>query len=148
VGSLGPADPIFADIRLDNVGPIPLGSSVTGFGGFFDLLTQAGTPGFGLALEIGSFEVFATASGLNVFGAGVTTDIFDQELPFNLHIGAPVNFSFTTRILTSTRDCCSLTSFTGTGSGSVSGAAVPEPGTLLLLGSGFLGVAAFVRRRR
>jgi hypothetical protein len=139
---------IYADIAINGVTNIPVGGGTvysTG-GGFFDLLTSAA--GWGLALDVASgFQVTYNQTSINFLGSGLASNIFAQSLPFGLAIGDPVQISFSTGNLTNlTSSGGFLTGFHSSGTGEVAGT-VPEPGTLLLLGTGLVGIASFARRR-
>ena len=139
---------IFADVLINGLSNIPVaGGTVYSTGtGFFDLMTS--NAGWGLALNVASgFQVTYNQTSLNFLGSGTASNIFAQALPFGLAIGDPVQISFSTgnfKNLTSSGGY--LTGFTSSGTGEVSGS-VPEPGTLLLLGTGLVGIASFARRR-
>jgi hypothetical protein len=152
---------IFADVFIGGVYNIPKAGGMimsTGpFGGFgFDLLVKNAVPGWGLGLNLtGPLQITFDGQSLNVLASGVTTGIVAQDMPpgLGVTIGSPVQISFSTAIL-SPNDIADdgqfLTYFASSGSGEVSGpaTAVPEPGTLLLLGMGLLGGGITRRRLR
>ena len=125
------------DIGIDALIPdvtIPAGggsTTSTGSGGFFDLLTSAA--GIGLALDIESFDIFYTGFDIAIFGNGFATEVA-QDLPLGPGIipGSEVSISFSTQVDVLTDDGSVVTSFESSGTGEVRGAAIPEPGTLLL----------------
>lgn len=93
---------------------------------------DGGSPTGGI--PIGSTELFTfslTGTGL----AGLTTQSFIDELSFNSPSGQANWLSVRLR------------GFDDDGSDKVPGTPIPEPGTLMLLGSGLMGVAAYGRKR-
>jgi hypothetical protein len=139
---------IYADVAINGVSSIPVtgGTVYSTGGGIFDLLTS--TAGWGLALDVANgFQVNYNGTSVNFLGSGLASNIFAQSLPFGLAIGDPVQISFSTGNLTNlTSSGGFLTGFHSSGTGEVAGT-VPEPGTLLLLGTGLVGIASFARRR-
>lgn len=89
-----------------------------------------GSPTGGIPVgSTGSFTFSLTGTGL----AGLTTQSFINELSYN---SGQANWL-------SVR----LRGFDDDGSDKVPGAPIPEPGTIMLLGSGLMGVAAYGRKR-
>jgi PEP-CTERM motif len=147
VGSL--SSNIFADVGLFGVGDILVGGGTAQVeGGTFDVLTKNAVPGFGLALNLKSLTLTYAGNQLALSGFTSATEIFRQSLPFNLRIGEPIQVLFILGTLSNVRDNGQfLTAFTGSGTGTITGTALPEPATLLMLGAGILGVSLRARRR-
>lgn len=138
-------------------------------------VTLTATPGFSFKLKGGDvfFNTSATLSASNI--SGLTAGGNPVTDSFSLHAPAPFgkfdydlrnlkgsgNVATTITFLVSANNltvadfgkfgvhfCVGTTCGTGnTGFATVGGPAVPEPGTLSLLGTGILGLAGFFRRR-
>jgi hypothetical protein len=148
VGSL--SSNIWADVALFGVGAIPVaGGTAQIQGGAFDLITKNQAFGFGLALALNSMTLTYTGNQLALSGVSSSTELIEQALPFGLKIDQPIQVLFILGTLTGVTDNgVRLTGFTGSGTGTVSGTALPEPATLLMLGAGMLGVSLRARRSR
>ncbi len=141
-----------ADFFIPSIFNIPVGGGAVSTvipGGFFDLLTNATNPGYGLALDIESFDVFYTGFEIAVFGRGVAVEV-DQDLPFGLMVvpGDEVSISFSTQIDVVTDDGAHLETFEARGTGEVRAMFVPEPGTLTLALLGCLATLLMIARKR
>lgn len=146
---------IFADVFIADVGGIPAGGGLVTSGGNgdafgVDLLTKPTVPGWGLALDIASFQVFYSGSGISMATTGVATSSSFQDLPFNLELieTEPIKIVFSSANLSDiTDDGTFLTGFRAAGTGNISGTGIPEPGTLALLGLGMIALARRAKRR-
>ena len=138
------------ELELPVPASIPGISSDTGVSGIFDLLIGPGPDAFALALDVGEVTVTFFDSGVAqfVFGAEVTSDIFDQDLPYGLIMGTPVEVSFSANIDEGTYfdDGDFITGFEASGTGEMTGPLIPEPTTLAMALAGVIGL--FSHRRR
>ncbi len=137
VGTL--STPAFADFAIVGVNNVPVGGGTIGsrFGGFFDLLTGVG--GLGLGLDFTSFQIDYRGSGsaAALSGRGIAARLVGQSLPFGLVAGEPIEVLFLLNSLSNvTNNGTFLTGLNGAGSGQVTATAVPEPTSLLLVGTG------------
>ncbi len=143
---------IWGDLFLPvNDGIASVGPTLTDTGaGFFDLLTSAGPGGWGLALDLEPGGVLIYSNNqLSFTGTASVSNIFAQNLPFGLEIGMPIEFSYSANVIPPfTFAGGFITSFSAAGTPEVIGQAVPEPASILLLGSGLAYAARRVRRRR
>jgi hypothetical protein len=143
---------IGAGVNL-NVGALPMNGTATGTGGVFDLLTDTTSiPGWGLALNVTNWTITDSTNGgiLLTLNGSAASSIYAQDLPFGLALdaGQPVAITFSSSSLTSVaNDGTDYSYFNAAGTGNVTGTAVPEPGTLTLMGTGLLSLAGALRRK-
>ena len=131
---LGPPEDISADIAIA-VEKIPVGGGegiTLDPAGTFDL----GLLTWGLALDLDGASVnFLPTGFVDLVYVGALASVAGQELPYGLEIGDDVTVSFSAQIAPGSLSAENgyLTSFTASGTGEISGEAVPEPTSLLLL---------------
>ncbi|MEN0111246.1 MAG: hypothetical protein AAF805_11045 [Planctomycetota bacterium] len=134
------------DIDIPGVSAIPLTTgSVTTVGAGSATLTLPG--GDFLSLVLGPATITYVDGGFAefVFGGSVAS-ISGQSLPLpgDLELGEPTSFSFSTQIGASTDDGTNFTSFSASGTGEITGPAIPEPTAAVL--AALAGIAAIGRR--
>lgn len=139
---------IWVDFRLNLDTPLTPGSTANINGGFFDLLTQPGTPGWGLGINVTSGQVQYSSTGFfftligNAISGTLCPPVYcnpNNNIPFPIQGPFAISFSGTAGALKND-------SFSAFGTGEIVGS-VPEPSTYALLGLG-LAAVAFARRRR
>jgi hypothetical protein len=147
------SDPLtHADFAIVGVGPLPAaGGTVTSrFGGFFDLLI--GTLGWGIGLEFDVFQIGYDSRAGTISGTGPAAIVSGQGLPSDVIVGLPIHVSFLLNSLTDVSTSGTvMTGFTAVGAGRITAAVVPEPASLLLVGTGLLvlpRLATLIRGKR
>jgi hypothetical protein len=143
-------DPLYGDLRVINIGATitknilnsSLGNNGGGFG--FDFFTDSG---FKLQLGMTNVDVLVT-NGVFFF-TGEATVLPGQSLPFGLLFdeSQPVQISYTAT-LPAVQAGATTNSAISSGAFTITGIAIPEPTTNLLLVSGFGAVGFVLLRRR
>lgn len=147
---------VFADIYITNMGAMPafgglLTSSGNGDTFGIDLLTSNNNPGWGLALNIDSMQMFYTGSKIAISVSGLATSIPVQILPLGLAFdpNEPLTIVMSSANLSGvTTSGGFVTAMHAAGTGNVAGVLVPEPGSMALLAIGFLGAMLLGWRHR
>jgi hypothetical protein len=146
-----PPEDLGVDIYIPLISAIPStgGVGTSAAGGTFDLLMSAAVPGYGLELILGPADIiYSPIIGIVDFVfVGAVAGVGAQDLPFALEIGDPISVTLSTQASSISSEFGSLSGFTSSGTGEVTGEKIiPEPSTLLLGGLALL-CAGMGRRR-
>ena len=149
---------IFADIYIKDVLNIPAAGGLVTSGGNgstfgVDLLMKNQTPGWGLALSIDSMQFFYTGSKIAISVSGLASDLFAQDLPFDLAYDPfqPITIVMSSANLSNLTTAGGfVTGFNAAGTGNVAGTGflVPEPAGIALAATGIVALLALGRRRK
>jgi hypothetical protein len=147
---------VFADLYITNMGAMPAAGGLltsTGNGNTFgiDLLTSNNNPGWGLAMNIDTMQMFYTGSRIAISISGLATSIPVQILPLGLAFdpNEPLTIVMSSANLSGvTTSGGYVTAMHAAGTGNVAGVLVPEPGSMALLAIGFLGATLLGWRHR
>ncbi len=150
---LGTLEPITATLSASGTGLIPL----EGESGIF--MEQLGLFGAAQAFDIRVFQAFTNPTGPHQVPTDVPFNVsLFASLNFDVAVGTPFDFDYFIRLDTrdgdvfNMGDTAHLTFSTPVGAvltskgGFGSAAAVPEPSSFLLLGSGLIGLATLTRK--
>ncbi len=151
---------VFADIYITDLGAMPaagglLASSGNGNSFGIDLLTSNNDPGWGLALNIDSMQMFYSGSNIAISVSGLATSIPVQLLPngYEFDANQPLTIVMSSANLTGITtgvvdEVNVVTSMHAAGTGNIAGILVPEPGSMALLSIGFIGAVLLGWRHR